>query len=999
MTGRRALSILTLITLTAAIAPALAAVAPRGARPAGTPATRPAPPPVARVGPDAISRAELDGRTQVALAEFRQRNGNRALPPDMQDMLRRQILEQLIRMDLLALEAQRTGSTATADEAEAEIKKMPVFNPGGHFDAMRYGTIKGSQPDAFRATIVNVQRQLGARRMFTGLGEQFTPSEADSRADATRQMSTATVEHLSLRLSDFNGGYPEPRESAVLATYRGRQSQWLTPDRATITVAFVNSPGLTEAQGAVPGARQGWTARLRGVADSLVALMKSGTPYDAATAALGQRASIVVTADNFPGYWQGTPAQRARVMEARSAGKPILEPIAAAEGWLLVHVDEVVPAHVAPLREVAREIRATLRREQRLHHDEDEQRGLFAQLGDSLAAPGWPLRYAAVDTAALAIAPPDEAELDRWFRGHLADYSTFDTHSGAIVEKTLAEVHDDVRARYLRERRLQEGRALVDELLQAWSAGKRAPAAEARVTMRVTPPVVAGSVIDTGSVAQSLADTLWHTDGAPVGTGTAPWARGWLVWQVTGNATRVAPTFAQAQPLLAARLAQRHEAEELAGAHLAFAADSMRFNEGDVVHFTALVVNAPELLDVPLTHAEVEKYHHDHIDRYSAPELVTARHILVRPADGTPAADHAALARARDILARLRAGDDFAALAKQYSDDAATRDNGGDLGAFGHGTMLEPFERMAFKLNAGDLAPEPVRTALGYHVIKCIDHVSAYVTDLKLAYATVSSDAAQEKAQQIASDRADSLLRVAPGVAALRTAAGRLGCALRAMEWQVGKDMPNPARKALFADLVQLKKDQVRRPPVYVQGDGYWIAWVDSVTPPVAPTWSQAEAKALAEYRRGAGRRALEAKKAELDSMFAAGWSLDSVAALWAGPERVTGLAAGHGLPTMGNVAAFDSLVFGGRHSPGLAPGRDSGWLMLPQGWCRVRVAERNAPPEEQVAQRATLIRNAELERRLRTYFAGLQGRWPVKILDPTLRDVALVAPPPGARP
>ena len=74
-------------------------------------------------------------------------------------------------------------------------------------------------------------------------------------------------------------------------------------------------------------------------------------------------------------------------------------------------------------------------------------------------------------------------------------------------------------------------------------------------------------------------------------------------------------------------------------------------------------------------------------------------------------------ARAEDVLTRLRAGENFAALAKQFSSDTSNKDQGGDLGWFGRGRMVKPFEDAAFALRPGELSGI-VETQFGFHIIK-----------------------------------------------------------------------------------------------------------------------------------------------------------------------------------------------------------------------------------------------------------------------------------------
>ncbi|MGE4169174.1 MAG: peptidylprolyl isomerase [Candidatus Margulisiibacteriota bacterium] len=103
------------------------------------------------------------------------------------------------------------------------------------------------------------------------------------------------------------------------------------------------------------------------------------------------------------------------------------------------------------------------------------------------------------------------------------------------------------------------------------------------------------------------------------------------------------------------------------------------------------------------------QYYVQNPQQFAELEQRHASHILVKTE-----------AEALDIQKQLKAGADFATLAKAKSTDPSAANNGGDLGWFGKGQMVPEFEKVAFSLKKGDLS-EPVKTQFGYHIIKLID--------------------------------------------------------------------------------------------------------------------------------------------------------------------------------------------------------------------------------------------------------------------------------------
>lgn len=115
---------------------------------------------------------------------------------------------------------------------------------------------------------------------------------------------------------------------------------------------------------------------------------------------------------------------------------------------------------------------------------------------------------------------------------------------------------------------------------------------------------------------------------------------------------------------------------------------------------------------------EVHAFYVANLDEFRLPEQVRARHILLRlPPDADEARVAAATRRLEGLRVQLDAGADFAALAREHSEDAASTTRGGDLGFFARGQMVAPFEAAAFALEPGEVSPV-VRSSYGLHLIR-----------------------------------------------------------------------------------------------------------------------------------------------------------------------------------------------------------------------------------------------------------------------------------------
>lgn len=134
--------------------------------------------------------------------------------------------------------------------------------------------------------------------------------------------------------------------------------------------------------------------------------------------------------------------------------------------------------------------------------------------------------------------------------------------------------------------------------------------------------------------------------------------------------------------------------------------------------------------DTKISEDEMKKYYEENKDDFYT-DTVTASHILIKTIDDdgnelSDAKKKEAKKTAEEALAKVKAGEDFAEVAKEYSEDSSAS-SGGELGTFGRGKMVTEFEDAAFAMKAGEIS-DIVETEYGYHIIKVTERVDKQET-------------------------------------------------------------------------------------------------------------------------------------------------------------------------------------------------------------------------------------------------------------------------------
>jgi peptidyl-prolyl cis-trans isomerase D len=229
----------------------------------------------------------------------------------------------------------------------------------------------------------------------------------------------------------------------------------------------------------------------------------------------------------------------------------------------------------------------------------------------------------------------------------------------------------------------------------------------------------------------------------------------------------------KADVLLEKALVSDAEVEEYFSSH------RERFRIPEKANLQYMVFRSKDLRnEVDVSEEEIKAHYEANIEEFVVQSQVKARHILIRvPPDAGPEKTEQARKKAAEVLAKAEKGDDFAELAKQYS-EGPTAKKGGDLGFFPRGRMIKEFEDAAFSLKPGELSPV-VRTQFGFHVIKVEDVKEERVRGLDEVRTAIESTLRDQKARDLAERRGEEALYTLYKGGEMESVAGEYGLSVK----------------------------------------------------------------------------------------------------------------------------------------------------------------------------------------------------------------------------
>jgi len=274
------------------------------------------------------------------------------------------------------------------------------------------------------------------------------------------------------------------------------------------------------------------------------------------------------------------------------------------------------------------------------------------------------------------------------------------------------------------------------------------------------------------------------------------------------------------------------------------------YNVPEKRSFQVLVADQAKMAEsMTVTDAQLRAAYASSMDSFRTPERVKVRHILLMTQGKSDAEKKTALTKAQDLLKQVKAGGDFADLAKKNSQDPGSAQNGGDLGFIVKGQTVPPFEKFAFSAKPNEIS-DLVTTEYGYHIIQMEEKQPARVKPFEEVKDSITEQLKKQgvnEKMQTTVDQARAALLKAPASAA--DVAKQYGLeVITVKDAKAGEPIPSlgPAPE-ITAALAGMKPNDVSD-SLLITGNKIAIVVLNQKIPPAAAQFSDVESQVRDRY-------------------------------------------------------------------------------------------------------------------------------------------------------
>jgi peptidyl-prolyl cis-trans isomerase D len=318
---------------------------------------------------------------------------------------------------------------------------------------------------------------------------------------------------------------------------------------------------------------------------------------------------------------------------------------------------------------------------------------------------------------------------------------------------------------------------------------------------------------------------------------------------------------------------------------------------------------------VSVSREDLQAYYDQHRDDYRVPEQVNVSHILIKtPLPGPdgkvdPKGVEEARKKAEDVLKQLKAGGNFAELAKKYSEDPGSGKNGGSLGWIGKGRTVPEFEQTAFSLAKGATSGL-VQSSYGFHIIRLDDKQAAHVKTLDEVKDQIEGTIRQQKAAQAAANQVNALLSQARSTGLDKAATAKSLNVISTDFVSRTDSLPGLGNAPQFMSAVFGQAEKA--PPDQVQvAQGYAVFEVWAIKPATTPTFEEIRSRVEEEFRNERVAALLTQKTQELSDRAKAEHDLKKAAKEAGASVKTSDFVLPEGqVPDIGSMSGGASVAF-----------------------------------------------------------------------------------------
>lgn len=388
-----------------------------------------------------------------------------------------------------------------------------------------------------------------------------------------------------------------------------------------------------------------------------------------------------------------------------------------------------------------------------------------------------------------------------------------------------------------------------------------------------------------------------------------------------------------------------------------------KYRVGEKRKIKYAIVNVDQVRNaIKVTDAEIEAFYQQNLQQYQTPAQVRASHILLK-LEGKDEKQVQALAE--EIAKKAKAGADFAALAKQYSEDDSNKDTGGDLDYFGRGRMVAEFEQAAFAMKAGEIS-NPVKTAFGYHIIKVVDNKPDTTRPVAEVRSEIEEQLKWQKAQAEAEKIAKSLegtMKTAADLDRIATERG-LTTVETGLIQQTEPIQGVGSQPELSTRLFGMKEGEVT--PAMRVATGWVFGTVTGRQDAYVPTLDEVRARVIDDIKLERAGELAKQRAQEIAKELKSAKDFTAAAKRRGLEVKTTELLArGSAIPDFGMSEAIDQAAFA------LPQGGVSDAISTPTGTAVIRVVERVDVTDAEIEQGREQLREELINQRRDRFFGA----------------------------